>query len=192
MACHPVRSGAARPLRGRGRDAFFALSLATVEVPFPVLMMPRCGLFARLGWIGTLLPRWGPAFFGSALNIFLLRQFFRTIPEELSEGARIDGCSEWTIIWRIILPLSKPVLATVALFHFLYAWKDFMGLLLHRTRKQSFTLALAPPSDRSPQGGIQWHYLMPAGAVMTPPTIVLFFVAQETFIQGIATTGAKG
>lgn len=179
-------------LRWRGRDAFFALSLATMMVPFPVLMVPLYGLFTRLGWIGTLLPLWVPAFFGSAFNIFLLRQFFRTIPEELSEAARIDGCSEWTIFWRIILPLSKPVLATVALFHFLYAWNDFMGPLLYLTRRQSFTLARALQSYQSQQGGSQWHYLMAASAVTTLPIIVLFFLTQKTFIQGIATTGSKG
>ena len=179
-------------LRWRGRDAFFALTLATMMVPFPVLIVPLYGLFTGLGWIGTLRPLWAPAFFGSAFNIFLLRQFFRTIPEELSEAARIDGCSEWRIFWRIILPLSKPVLATVALFHFLYAWNDFMGPLLYLTRKESFTLALALQSYQSQQGGVQWHYLMAASAVTTLPIIVLFFLTQKTFIQGIATTGSKG
>lgn len=161
-------------------------------MPFPVLMVPLYGLFARLLWIGTLLPRWVPAFFCSAFNIFLLWQFFRTIPEGLSEAARIDGCSEWTIIWRIILPLSKPVLATVALFHFLYAWNDFMGPLLDLTRQQSFTLTLALQSYQAQQGGIPWHYLMAASAATTLPIIVRFFLTQKTFIQGIATTGSKG
>lgn len=179
-------------IRWRGRDAVFALTLATMMVPFPVLMVPLYGVFKTLGWIGTLQPLWVPAFFGSAFNIFLMRQFFRTIPEELSEAARIDGCSEWGIFWRIILPLSKPVLAVVALFHFLFAWNDFMGPLLFLTRKHTFTLALALQNYQSQQGGVQWHHLMAASAVVVIPIILLFFFTQKTFIKGIATTGIKG
>lgn len=186
-----VAYGFAR-LRWRGRDAFFAITLASMMVPFPVLMVPLYGVFKELGWIGTLLPLWVPAWFGSAFNIFLMRQFFRALPEELSEAARIDGCSEWTIFWRVILPLSTPVLATAALLHFLHAWNDFLGPLLYLTRKETFTLSLALQSYQSQQGGVQWHYLMAASTVTILPVIVLFFFAQRTFIQGIATTGSKG
>jgi multiple sugar transport system permease protein len=186
-----VAYGFAR-LKWRGRDAFFAVTLATMMVPFPVLMVPLYGVFRGLGWIGTLQPLWVPAFFGSAFNIFLLRQFFRTIPEDLSEAARIDGCSEWRIFWRIILPLSKPVLATAALLHFLFAWNDFMAPLLYLTRKSTYTLSLALQSYQSQTGGVQWHYLMAASAVTTLPIILLFFLTQKTFIQGLATTGSKG
>lgn len=178
-------------IRWRGRDAFFALTLATLMVPFPVLMVPLYSVFKTFGWIGTLLPLWVPAWFGSAFNIFLMRQFFLGIPEELSEAARIDGCSEWRIFWRIILPLSKPVLATAALFHFLYAWNDFMGPLLYLTRKETFPLSLALQSFQAQNGGVQWHHLMAASAVTMFPVIVLFFFAQKTFIRGIATTGSK-
>lgn len=178
-------------VRWKGRDAFFALTLATLMVPFPVLMVPLYGVFKNLGWIGTLLPLWVPAWFGSAFNIFLMRQFFLGIPEELSEAARIDGCSEWRIFWRIILPLSKPVLATAALFHFLYAWNDFMGPLLYLTRKETFPLSLALQSFQAQNGGVQWHHLMAASAVTMFPVILLFFFAQKTFIRGIATTGSK-
>ena len=179
-------------IRWRGRDVLFGLTLATMMVPFPVLMVPLYGVFKTLGWIGTLKPLWVPAFFGSAFNIFLMRQFFRTIPEELSEAARIDGCSEWGIFWRIILPLSRPVLAVVALFHFLWAWNDFMGPLLYLTRKHTFTLALALQSYQSQHGGVQWHLLMAASAVVIVPIIILFFFTQKTFIKGIATSGIKG
>jgi multiple sugar transport system permease protein len=185
-----VAYGFAR-LKWHGRDAFFALTLATLMVPFPVLMVPLYGVFRELHWIGTLLPLWVPAFFGSAFNIFLMRQFFLTIPEELSEAARIDGSSEWRIFWRIILPLSKPVLAVSALFHFLYAWNDFMGPFLYLTRKETFTLSLALQGYMSQTGGVQWHYLMAASTVTVLPVVVLFFFAQKTFIQGIATTGSK-
>jgi multiple sugar transport system permease protein len=186
-----VAYGFAR-LRWKGRDVFFALTLATMMVPFPVLMVPLYGVFRSLGLIGTLVPLWLPAFFGSAFNIFLMRQFFRSIPEELSEAARIDGCSEWRIFWRIILPLSKPVLITAGVFHFLYAWNDFLGPLLYLTRTEDYTLAIALQSFQSQAGGVQWHYLMAASTVIILPVIVLYFFAQKTFIQGIATTGSKG
>jgi multiple sugar transport system permease protein len=161
-------------------------------VPFPVLMVPLYGVFRELHWVGTLLPLWVPAFFGNAFNIFLMRQFFLTIPEELSEAARIDGSSEWRIFWRVILPLSKPVLAVAGLFHFLYAWNDFLGPFLYLTRKETFTLSLALQSYASQNGGVQWHYLMAASTVTILPIVVLFFFAQRTFIPGIATTGTKG
>ncbi len=179
-------------IRWHGRDVFFALTLATMMVPFPVLMVPLYGVFKELGWVGTLLPLWVPSWFGSAFNIFLMRQFFLTIPEELSEAARIDGASEWNIFWRVILPLSRPVLAVAALFHFLHAWNDFLGPLLYLTRKSDFTLALALQNFQSQQGGVQWHHLMAASLVTVLPVIVVFFLAQKTFIQGIATTGSKG
>ena len=179
-------------IRWRGRDTVFVLTLATMMVPFPVLMVPLYGVFKWLGWIGSLKPLWVPAFFGSAFNIFLMRQFFRTIPEELSEAARIDGCSEWGIFWRIILPLSKPVIAVVALFHFLWAWNDFLGPLLYLTRRHTFTLALALQDYQSQGGGVQWHYLMAATVVVIIPIVILFFLTQKAFIKGIATTGIKG
>jgi multiple sugar transport system permease protein len=185
-----VAYGFAR-LKWKGRDAFFALTLATMMVPFPVLMVPLYGVFRTFGLIGTLLPLWLPTWFGSAFNIFLMRQFFRTIPEELSEAARIDGCSEWRIFWRIIVPLSTPVLVVAALFHFIFAWNDFLGPLLYLTRKDTYTLAIALESYESQNGGVQWHYLMAASAVTILPVIVLFLLAQKTFIRGIATTGSK-
>jgi multiple sugar transport system permease protein len=185
-----VAYGFAR-LRWKGRDAFFALTLATMMVPFPVLMVPLYGVFKAFGLIGTLMPLWLPTWFGSAFNIFLMRQFFRTIPEELSEAARIDGCSEWRIFWRIIIPLSTPVLVVAALFHFIFAWNDFLGPLLFLTRKDTYTLAIALQSYESQNGGVQWHYLMAASAVTILPVIILFLFAQKTFIRGIATTGSK-
>ncbi|MCX7914817.1 MAG: carbohydrate ABC transporter permease [Verrucomicrobiae bacterium] len=176
----------------RGRDSLFAITLATMMVPFPVLMVPLYGVFKWLGWIGTLQPLWVPAFFGSAFNIFLLRQFFRTIPAELSEAARIDGCNEWQIFWRIILPLSKPALMVVGLFHFLHSWNDFLGPLLFLTRKHTFTLAVALQSFQTQAGGVQWHDLMAPSAGVIAPHIVLFLIAQKALVRGIATTGLKG
>lgn len=176
----------------RGRGVLFALTLATMMVPFPVLMVPLYSVFKSFGWIGTLLPLWVPAFFGGGFNIFLLRQFFLTIPRDLSEAARIDGCSEFGIFWRIILPLSKPALAVVALFHFLYAWNDFMGPLLYLTRQETFTLSLGLQHYQSQHGGTDWTSLMAASTLVCLPIIVLFFFTQKTFIKGIATTGIKG
>ncbi len=121
-----------------------------------------------------LLPTW----FGSAFNIFLMRQFFRTIPRELGEAARVDGCSEWRIFWRITIPRSTPLLVVAALFHFIFAWNDFLGPLLYLARKDTYTLAIALASYQSQSGGVRWHYLMATGAVTILPVIILFLFAQ--------------
>jgi len=121
-----------------------------------------------------------------------LRQFFRTIPEELSDAARVDGCSEFGIFWRIILPLSKPALAVVGLFHFLYTWNDFLGPLIYLTDQKTFTLALGLQSYQSQHGGTEWNMLMAAATIVVMPIIILFFFTQKTFIQGITLTGLKG
>jgi multiple sugar transport system permease protein len=179
-------------IQWRGRTTLFNITLATMMVPFPVLMVPLYGVFRSLGWIGTLLPLWVPAFFGGAFNIFLLRQFFLTIPAELSDAARIDGCSEFGIFWRVILPLSRPALSVVALFTFLGAWNDFLGPLIFLTEPQTFTMPLGLQQYRSQFGGSEWHLLMAASALLVMPVILLFFFAQKTFIQGISTTGMGG
>ena len=176
----------------RGRSTLFNVTLATMMVPFPVLMVPLYGVFRSLGWIGTLLPLWVPTFFGGAFNIFLLHQFFLTIPSELSDAARIDGCSEFAIFWRVILPLSRPALSVVALFTFLNAWNEFLAPLIFLTEPQTFTMALGLQQYHSQFGGSEWHLLMAASALLVMPVIVLFFFAQKTFIQGISTTGMGG
>jgi multiple sugar transport system permease protein len=176
----------------KGREALFSVTLSTMMVPFPVLMIPLYAVFRALGWTGTLMPLWVPAFFGGAFNIFLLRQFFLTIPNELSEAARIDGCSELEIFWRVILPLAKPALSVVALFHFLFVWNDFLGPLIFLTKPETFTMALGLQQYQSQNGGSEHHLLMAASALLVLPIIVLFFFAQKTFIQGISTTGMGG
>ena len=178
-------------LRWKGRDVAFAITLATMMIPFPVIMVPIFSLFVKLDWVGTFRPLWIPAWFGSAFSIFLLRQFFRTIPFELSEAAKIDGCSEWGIFYRVILPLAKPALAVVALFAFMGAWNDFLGPLIYLHSQEQFTLALGLQFYRSQQAS-QWHLLMAASTVVVAPVIVLFFFTQRLFIQGIAATGLKG
>jgi multiple sugar transport system permease protein len=186
-----VAYGFAR-LRWPGRNLLFALTLATMMVPFPVVMVPIYVIFRHLGWIGTFRPLWVPAWFGSAFNIFLLRQFFLTIPKELSDAARVDGCSEFGIFSRVILPLSRPALAVVALFSFLYQWNDFLGPLVYLTDQRSFTLSLGLQFYQSQHGGTEWNLLMAASTIVVLPIIVLFFFTQKTFIQGITVTGLKG
>jgi multiple sugar transport system permease protein len=186
-----VAYGFAR-LRWPGRDFAFAVTLATMMVPFPVIMVPVYALFRTLGWIGTFRPLWVPAWFGSAFNIFLLRQFFRTIPFELSEAARIDGCSEWAIFRQVILPLAKPALAVVALFTFMGTWNDFLGPLIYLLDQKTFTLSLGLQFYQNQHGGTQWNLLMAASTIVIAPVIVLFFFTQKQFIQGIAVSGLKG
>lgn len=179
-------------LKWKGRDVIFALTLATMMVPFPVLMVPLFGLFRDFGWVGSFKPLWVPAWFGAAFNIFLLRQFYKTIPFELSEAAKIDGCSEWGIFYQVILPLAKPAIAVVALFSFMGVWNDFIGPLIYLQDQQMFTLALGLRSYQSQAGGTAWNLLMAASTIVIAPVIVLFFFTQKLFIQGIAATGLKG
>lgn len=179
-------------MRWPGRDIAFAATLATMMVPFPVLMVPIFALFQQLGWVGTFRPLWIPAWFGNAFSIFLLRQFFRTIPFELSEAARIDGCSEWSIYRQIMLPLAKPALSVVALFTFMAVWNDFLGPLIYLSDQRLFTLGLGLQAFQSQHGGTEWNLLMAASVIVVAPVIVLFFFTQRTFIQGIAVTGLKG
>jgi multiple sugar transport system permease protein len=175
-----------------GRDVFFAVTLATMMVPAPVMMVPTFTLFKWLGWVGTFRPLWVPAFFGSAFSIFLLRQFFRTIPMELSEAAKIDGCSEIQTFTDVVLPLAKPALAVVALFTFMGTWNDFMGPLIYLVDQDTFTLSLGLQAYQTQHGGTQWNLLMAASVIVVVPVIVVFFFAQKLFIQGIATSGLKG
>jgi len=179
-------------IRFPGRGVMFGVCLATMMIPFPVIMVPTYMIFKHLGWIGTFLPLWVPAWFGSAFNVFLLRQFFLGIPMELEESAKIDGCSTWGCFWKIILPLSKPVLAVVALFHFLTVWNDLIGPLIYLSHQNQFTLALGLQFLQSRAGDTPWNQLMAASTLIILPVLVLFVLAQRTFIRGIATTGLKG
>lgn len=184
-------------IRFRGNNVLFGVMLGTMMIPFPVMMVPLFTVFRWLGdhtgvpLLGTLTPLWLPAWFGSAFNIFLLRQFFMTLPMELSEAAEIDGCSEFGIFWRIIVPLARPALAVVALFTFMGAWNDFLGPLVYIQDPSQYTLALGLQTFQSQHGGTEWNLLMAASLLVIMPVIILFFMAQKTFIQGIATTGLK-
>jgi len=192
-----VAYGFAR-VRFRGRGFLFAVMLGTMMIPFPVTMVPGFVLFRWLGdhtpvqFIGTFKPLWLPAWFGSAFNIFLLRQFFAGVPEQLSEAARLDGCSEFGIFWRILLPLAKPALAVVALFSFIASWNDFLGPLIYLQRREQYTLALGLQAFASQSSGSDFHLLMAASVMLLSPVVLLFFAANKTFVQGVASTGIKG
>lgn len=190
VSCAFVAYGFSR-INWIGRDKVFALTLATMMVPFPVLMVPMYSIFRTLGWVGTFKPLWVPSFFGSAYSIFLLRQFFMTIPKDLTEAARIDGCSEFRIFWQMILPLARSALLVVGLFCFMYAWNDFMGPLIYLTKPEHFTLALGLQAFQSKHGGTDVNMLMAASTLMIAPIIVLFFFTQKAFIEGISMTGLK-
>jgi len=179
-------------IQWKGRDKLFLLALATMMIPFPVIMVPQYCLYRTFGLIGTPHPLWIGSFFAGAFNVFLLRQFFMTIPQSLSEAARIDGCSELQIFFRIILPMSKPALLVVALFQFMGTWNDFLGPLLFLTNQEDFTLALGLQFFQSQHGGTEWNYLMAASLLVVTPVIVLFLLTQKAFIEGISTTGIKG
>ncbi len=186
-----VAYGFAR-IRWRGRGAFFAVTLATMMIPFPVLMGPLYVMYSELGWVGTFKPLWVQFWFGNAFSIFLLRQFFLGIPRELDEAARLDGCGHWGIFWRIVLPLSRPALAVVALLHFTYMWKDFLAPLIFLTHRDQFTLALGLHLYQSQAGNTPWNLLMAASTMVVAPVLLLFFLTQRTFVQGMAMEGLKG
>jgi len=175
-----------------GRDIVFVIVLATMMLPFQVTMIPLYIFFTtKLAWGNTLLPLIVPTFFANGFDIFLLRQFFRTVPEELADAGRVDGASELRIFWNIMLPLSTPVLATITVFTFLWAWNDFQGPLIYLTDPRCFTMALGL-QDYQQQHAVAWNLLMAAAAIFTIPIIILFFFAQRTFIQGVKLTGLKG
>ena len=178
-------------IRWRGRNVMFVLVLSTMMMPYQVTLIPLFAVYSKLGWVGTFKPLIIPAFLGVPFYIFLLRQFFMTIPEDLSAAARIDGCNEFGIFWRVILPLSKPALATTALFTFLFQWGDFLYPLVFLQDERQYTLALALQQFQS-QHESAWGPLMAMSTVITIPVIIIFFFTQRTFIQGITLTGLKG
>lgn len=178
-------------VRWRGRNLLFGVVIATMLLPWHVTMIPRFLLLRELGLYNSLAALIVPTFLGDAFFIFLLRQFFLTIPEELSEAGRLDGLTEWGIFFHIIMPLSKPALATVALFQFIASWNDFNGPLLYLSDPQKFPLAYGLEQFISSYSD-QTHLLLAAATMFTLPIVLLFLFAQRTFLQGIATTGLKG
>jgi ABC-type glycerol-3-phosphate transport system permease component len=184
-------------IQWRGREPLFWVCIATMMLPWQVTMVPLFIIFKELGWINTYWPFVIPSLFGNAYFIFLLRQFFRSIPEELSDAARIDGAGEFGILWRIILPLSKPAIAVVLLFRFLWAWNDYLGPLIYINSEAMQPLALAIYRMRTlalsmGTTSMAYPHLMAVSTLVALPIILIFIFAQRTFIEGISTTGLKG
>jgi len=178
-------------LRFPFRDAIFLLVLATIILPEHVRIIPTYLLFAGLGWVDTYLPLIVPKWFAPAFHVFLLRQFFLTIPKEMDDAAFIDGCSPWSLFWRIHVPLSVPALGVVAIFQFNYEWNDFLHPLIYVHQVNDFTIALGLNLFRG-QLALNLQDLMAASLLAILPTILLFFLAQRYFVQGIVVSGVKG
>ena len=178
-------------LRWPGRDLIFVVLLATMMLPGAVTMIPVFLIFKYLGWVDTLRPLWVPAFFGGAFNIFLLRQFFMTIPRDLEDAAKIDGCSFFGIYWRIMLPLIKPALAAIIIMTFMGAWNNFMGPLIYISSPERMPLAYALQLYQSAHS-TEYNLLMAAATLVVVPVVLLFFFTQRYFIQGVTLTGIKG
>jgi len=179
-------------LRWPGRDTLFIIVIATMMLPVQVTMIPLFVIFKELGWLNTFKPLIIPAFFGGgAFNIFILRQFFLSIPRDLFDAARIDGCSEFRIYWNIVLPLAKPALATVSILSFMLYWNDFLGPLIYLSDKLKSTLALGVVSFVG-QHQSEWAILMVATILMMLPIILIFFMFQKYFIRGLMMGSVKG
>ena len=178
----------------KGRDKLFLLVLATMMLPGQVTMIPIFIIFTRLGWINTFLPLTVPAFFGDAFFIFMMRQFFMTIPKDLTDSARLDGASHFDIYLRLVMPLARPALATLIAFTFIWTFTDFQGPLIYLKDRDLWTLSLGMRGylqRYGAGGGTAMGAMMAAATLYTLPMIIIFFAAQKTFIQGVVTTGLK-
>jgi multiple sugar transport system permease protein len=186
-----VAYGFAR-FRFPGRGLLFVVVLATMMIPYPVTIVPSFILFRELGWVNTYLPLTVPAFLGPAFSIFLLRQFFMTISRDLDDAAKLDGASELRIFWEIVLPLSQPALATVAVFSFVANWNDFLNPLIYLSESDEYTMALGINFLRAARSEPTDPAIQMAGTLLyLLPCVVLLFAAQRYFVQGIVTTGMK-
>jgi multiple sugar transport system permease protein len=190
ISCAAVAYGFAR-LRFPGRDALFAITLATLMIPPIVTFIPTYILFAKLGLIGTYVPLIAPRFLGDAFFIFMLRQFFRGVPWDLSDAARIDGANEFRIFWEIMLPLVRPALIVVAVFTLLYTWHDFFGPLIYLQDPMKYPLSLGLFAFRA-QRTMEWPLIMTGATLTVLPLIVVFLFTQRYFIRGVSMTGLKG
>lgn len=190
LSCSLVAYGFSR-LKWPGRDKVFILVLITMILPYQVTLVPLFLMFTKMKWIGTFLPLTVTCFFGNPFYIFLLRQFFTGIPQDISEAARIDGANEFKIFSTLILPMAKPALTTVAIFAFIRSWNDFLGPLVFLGKDELYTLSLAASMLKSNLDP-NWSVLLALGTVMILPVLILFFVMQKYFIQGIAMSGIKG
>lgn len=190
LSCSLVGFGFAR-FRFRGRAILFMVMLSTMMLPAQVTMIPVFVLFRSLGMIDSFWPLILPAWLASPFFVFMFRQFFAQVPEELLEAAKIDGCSHWRIYWQIMLPLSGPVVAIVAIYTFLGSWNDFMGPLIYLNSPENRTLALALNSFKGQYGTSDAQLLMAASVICMLPCLVLFFAAQRYFVESVASSGLK-
>jgi multiple sugar transport system permease protein len=191
ISCAPPAYALSR-MRFRGRNLVFLLVLSTMMLPIQVTIIPLYVLFSHLGWIGSLKPLIIPSFFGDAFSIFLLRQFFLTIPDALTDAARVDGASELRLLLRVVMPLAKPALAAVFIFNFLYCWNDLFAPLLYLgANPDSYTVSLGLSEFRSSRH-VDYELMMAACVLFTLPVTLLFFLAQRAFVEGVTVTGVKG
>jgi len=175
-----------------GRRLWFALMLGTLMLPYQVTLIPQYALFLGLGWVNTWIPLILPKYLAvDAFFIFLMVQFFRQLPRELDEAAQMDGCSAWRIYWKIILPLSGPVLATAAIFSFIWTWEDFFGPLIYISDMQLYTVQLGLSSFVDASGSSNWNQLFAMSILSLVPIFLIFLLFQRLLIEGIATTGMK-
>ena len=177
-------------IRFPGRNLLFYFVLGTMMIPGFVTMIPQYILYTKLDWIGSYLPLIVPSFFGGAYFLFLLRQFYKTIPDELIEAARLDGASHFYIWLKIMVPLAKPAIATIAIFSFNGAWNDFVGPLLYVNSEKLYTLQVGLHTFRG-QAETQWNYLMAASVLVLLPVVILFFTFQKYFIEGMDVAGSS-
>lgn len=190
ISCSLVGFGFAR-FKFRGRSILFMVMLSTMMLPAQVTMIPVFVLFRSLGMIDTFWPLIIPMWLASPFFVFMFRQFFAQIPEELVEAARIDGASNWRIYWQLMLPLSGPVIAIVAIYTFLASWNDFLGPLIYLNSPTQRTLALSLNAFNGQYGVSDAHFLMAASVVCMLPCVILFFAAQKYFVESVAMTGLK-
>ena len=178
-------------LKFKGRNIWFALLLSTMMIPYTVLMIPQFLIWQSVGGYNTFLPLTVPCFFGTAFNVFLVKQFYSGIPKEYDEAALVDGANYFTIYAKIIMPMAKPALCTVGVFTFMNTWNDFMGPLLYLDDQKLKTVSLALQNFMG-QHNSQWNLLMAVATVITIPMIAVYFAAQKYFIEGITFSGLKG
>lgn len=185
-----VAFGMAR-YKSRFKKIFFIIIIATLLLPYPALIIPQFLVFNKIGWVDTFLPLIVPSFFGNVYFIFMLMQFFKTLPDELFDAARIDGCNEVMSWWKIAIPLCGPALATVAIFQFLYSWNDLIDPVIYLSSDSQFTLPIGMSSLISHFRIIPWNLIMVGNLLALLPILIIFFKAQKYFVEGIALTGTK-
>jgi multiple sugar transport system permease protein len=179
-------------LRWRGDNAVFVVIICMMMLPPQVVTVPLYLMWANVGLTGTLWPLILPMLVGDAFSIFLLRQFLMTIPDSVVDAARIDGCSEWQVLLRVVAPMAKPGIAATAIFQFFYSWNDYYGPLLYTSENQeNWTLSLALAQFKTLHH-VEWNLVMAATLLVMAPVIIVFFLAQKAFVQGVTLTGVKG